>query len=210
MTSRRTTRLHLVAGALLVALASGCSQQAGGGDASPAASSTCACEGTAVVDPALLAFLSKVRSAHHQADLAEAAGQRERAIEALEQVASGPKPKTPASGTAPEVAEVLADTLARLADLRSAGGDFDRAGRDVEQGLSLATTPTHFRGHLVEMRGVIEERRSIALKDKGDQPGAEQARRNAIAAFEQAIEIQDQVIQSALGDAGSPAGGGAP
>ena len=206
-TSRRPTWLFFAAAAVALA---GCSQQAGGGDAGPSPTSTCACEGSAVVDPALLAFLSKVRAAHHQADLAEAGGDRARAIAALQQVASGPKP--PSANAAPEVAEVLADTLARLADLRSAAGDFDHAGRDLEQGLSLATTPTHFRGHLVEMRGVVEERRSIALKEKGDEPGAEQARRSAIAAFEQAIEIQDQVIQSALGDAGSPApaGGGAP
>ena len=184
-----------------------CSQQGLAGDAG--GGTTCACEGTPVVDAALLAFLSKARAAHHAADDAERAGERANAIAVLDRLAAGPRPGL-GGVPPPEVAEVLADTHARLADLRSADGDFTRAARDVDQGLTLATTPTHFRGHLVEMRGVVEERRSISLKEKGDEPGAEEARKAAILAFEQAIEIQDDVIKRTLGDAGLPQGGGGP
>jgi tetratricopeptide (TPR) repeat protein len=173
----------------------GCATQSespgsGGGQA-------CSCEPAAtVVDPTLLAFLSKARAAHHEADLAEEQGDRPRAIRALVRIVEGPRPggDTPT----PEVAEVVADTRARLADLRSAAGDFDRARADVDEGLRLAPAVTHFRGHLVEVRGLVEERRSRALKEKGDEAGATKARDEALKAFEEAIEIQDQVIAEAL------------
>ena len=77
----------------------------------------CACAGEVVVDPALLAFLSKARAAHHQADLAEDEKDTKRALAALAQITSGPLP----GGASPpaEVAEVIADARARLADLEA-------------------------------------------------------------------------------------------
>jgi tetratricopeptide (TPR) repeat protein len=152
--------------------------------------------GAPVVDPTLLAFLSKARAAHHEADLAEAGEDRPRAIRVLSQLALGPRPG--GASPSPEVAEVIADTRARLADLRSAMGEFDEANRDVNEGLGLAREPTHFRGRLFEVRGVVEERRSKALAEKGDAAGSAKARQEALAAFEKAIEIQDDVIARAL------------
>ncbi|MFT3771223.1 MAG: hypothetical protein QM820_37890 [Minicystis sp.] len=158
----------------------------------------CACAGEPVVDPALLAFLSKARAAHHEADLAEEQGDHARAIHALDALARGPRPRPQGGAPAPEAAEVLADTLARLADLRSQSGDFAAAQRDVEQGLALAVAPSHFRGHLFEMEGVVHERRAKSLATAGDAPGAAQAKAKAIESFETAIKIQDQVINDAL------------
>ena len=189
---------------LLLALAGcgqlhGCSQDNVGDSSVPAGLCPCEPGSAPVVDPKLMAFLSKARAAHHEADLAEQAGDTKRAIAVLQQLVGGPRPPGPA---APEVIEVIADTFARLADLESAAGDFDAARKDVDRGLELATTPTHFRGHLFEIEGVIEERRAKALAAKGDAPGAEQAKQAAIKAFQQAIEIQDEVIAKALGDGG--------
>lgn len=158
----------------------------------------CARAEAPVVDPVLLAFLSKARAAHHRADLGIEAGDRTGAIRALESVAAGATPP----GSAPEVAEVIADTRARLADLRSEEGDFDAALRDIEAGLAQAQGPSHFRGHLVEVRGVVEERRAKALAARGDAEAAERARKAAIASFEEAIGIQEQVIAEALKAAG--------
>ena len=45
-----------------------------------------------VVDPALLAFLSKARSAHHAADLQESAGDAAAALRALNGLVSGAVP----------------------------------------------------------------------------------------------------------------------
>jgi hypothetical protein len=156
----------------------------------------CTCAGEVVVDPALLAFLSKARAAHHQADLAEDAKDTQRALAALAQITTGPLPGgTPVPA---EVAEVIADARARLADLESSAGDVDTALREIEAGLTYAVAPTHFRGHLFEVKGIVLERRIAALKEKGDSKGAEQVKGEAIAAFNEAIEIQNKVIEGAL------------
>lgn len=162
------------------------------------AASSCACEPAGVVDPALLAFLSKARASHHEADLSEGAGDGAGAVRALERLVEGPSPYV---GHAPEVAEVLADTRARLADLRSSAGDFEGARRDTEIGLQSAAEPSHFRGHLFEVAGIVEERRGKALKAKGDLAAAEGAFRLAIEAYERSIATQDEVIRRALGQA---------
>lgn len=153
------------------------------------------CEGEAapVVDPALVAFLSKARAAHHQADLAERGGDRASAIAAVSRIVDGPRPPT-----TPEVVEVVADALARRADLRSQVGQHDAADADVDAGLALATATTHFRGHLLEVRGLVAERRAERLAAEGDAEGAAAARERAIGAFEEAIDVQDAVIRGAL------------
>jgi hypothetical protein len=161
-----------------------------------------ACEpaGAVVVDPVLLAFLSKARAAHHKADAAESSEDVPLAIASLEALARGPRPggdKPP-----PEVSEVLADTYARLADLHSSRGQFDAAVDDVKSGLGLAADVTYFRGHLFEVRGLVEERRAKVFDERGETDRAREARKSAIDAFDEAVRTQDQVIINALGDAG--------
>jgi tetratricopeptide (TPR) repeat protein len=155
-------------------------------------------DGAPVVDSVLLAFLSRARSAHHRADALEERDDDARAILELEAVASGPRPAYP------EVDEVLADTRARLADLRSRQGDFAAAERDLKVGLELAPTRNYFRGHLFEVRGLLEERRVKVLQAGGDSAGAEAARTRALQAFEQAMTIQEEVIRNALAGDASP------
>jgi hypothetical protein len=143
-----------------------------------------------VVDPALLAFLSKARSAHHVADQQEASGDRAAALRALQSLTAGPVP----TGGAPEVEEVLADTRARSAELLSQVGRFDQADEELEQGLVHAKSPTYFRGHLFEVRGLVEERREKALRGNGRGQEADKARERSLNAYEEAMKIQAQVI----------------
>jgi hypothetical protein len=159
-----------------------------------------------VVDPILLAFLSRARSAHHAADLREAAGDSAGALGALQTLAGGEVP----SGNLPEVDEVLADTRARIADLLSRSGRFDQADAEIGSGLEHARTPSYFRGHLFEVRGLVEERREKDLRAKGRGQEADQARERSLNAYEEAMKIQADVIRSA--DPGRPAtvGSGAP
>jgi tetratricopeptide (TPR) repeat protein len=166
-----------------------------------------------VVDVSLLAFLSKARAAHHQADIAERAGKVAEAIQPLERLVVEAVPGT--TKPAPEVREVLADTYARLAELHSSLGEFVAAHEALERGLRLATERTHFRGRLMEVRGLVEERHAKKLAADGDSDGARTANARAVAAFEQAIEIQADVIEQTLADAGDAPGpalghGGAP
>ena len=147
-----------------------------------------------VVDPVLLAFLSKARSAHHAADLREAQGDGAAALRALQALTSGETPP----GNPPEVDEVLADTRARVADLLSRAGHFDQADAEIESGLEHAKTPSYFRGHLLEVRGLIEERHEKELRGKGRGQEADQARDRSLGAYEAAMKIQAEVIRSAM------------
>lgn len=186
----------LAVAALALSLATACSRRA------PAEATACVCPGEAeqVVDPALLAFLSKARAAHHQADLDEGDKQLGKAVDALAGLIAGPRPG--GQSPPPEAVEVLADTRARIADLRSQLGAIEPALREIDEGLLLASRPTHFRGHLFEVKGVVLERQMTLLKEQGDLPGAERAKAAAIKAYDEAIDIQNKVIESALPDGG--------
>ena len=111
--NRRLSLLSL----LLAAVVTACSKQ----ESPPAAltraapSGLNAPEGNRPVDPALLAFLDLARASHHRADIFEGSGRRGEAMGELEELVRARS----ADPQAPEVREVLADTFARLADLRS-------------------------------------------------------------------------------------------
>jgi tetratricopeptide (TPR) repeat protein len=191
----------LVALALGLAACAGCGAEGGGAAVGPAASGACPCA-TSVVDPALLAFLSKAKAVHHRADLEERAGRTAEAIAALRELVDGPAPG--GGSPPPEAREVIADTLARIGELASARGDFDVAKRAVERGLALAVERTHFRGRLMEVLGVVEERLHDRLRGQGPERAAEAAaaRDRALGAYEEAVAIQDEVIRKALREAG--------
>jgi hypothetical protein len=161
----------------------------------------CPCEPTAArpVDPALLAWLSKARTLHHLADLSEDEGSLDKTVAALEELVGGTLP----AGPPPEAAEVMADTYARLAELRARRAEYERADKDVAAGLRFAPAPTYFRGHLLEVRGLVLAKQSADLEKAGKTADAKRAREKASAASLEAVRIQDEVIKSTLGDAGS-------
>ena len=150
------------------------------------------------VDPVLLAWLSKARTLHHLADLSEDEGSLDKTVATLQELVGGVLP----AGPPPEAAEVMADTYARLAELRARRGEYERADGDVESGLRFAPTPTYFRGHLLEVRGLVFEKQSADLEKAGRAADAKRAREKASAASLEAVRIQDEVIKSTLGDAG--------
>ncbi len=182
---KRACRLLLLAGLLLVACAK--NEPRDERPCGPAA---------AVVDPALLAFLSQARSAHHVADAREATGDSAAALRALTTLTEAARPP----GNAPEVEEVLADTHARIADLLSQASRFEESESAIAAGLESARSPTYFRGHLFEVRGALEERREKALRAKNRGQEADQARERSLAAYEEAMKIQAQVIQAVVED----------
>jgi hypothetical protein len=146
------------------------------------------------VGAALLAFLSRSRAAHHRADAREQRNDPAGAEAELSAILDGPVPPCP---SAAEVREVLADTHARLGDLKSRHGDFAGALADVEKGLTLVPDEGYFRGHLVEVRGLVEERHAKSLAASGDLSGSKAAEDRALAAFQEAMRIQSAVIERA-------------
>lgn len=149
------------------------------------------------VDKVLVAFLGKARAAHHSADLLEDRKKPEAAVKVLEELLSAERiPERP------EAQEVVADTRARLADLKSALGRFDDATREVDAGMALVKGTTYYRGHLLEMRGLVHERRAKQLRTQGDLDAAKAAEDAALEAFEESMRVQQQVIDQTLPDAG--------
>lgn len=153
------------------------------------------------VDPTLLAFLSRARAAHHLADAHENSGELEAATVPLLNLVSGPFPAENGAELPPEVREVLADTHARLADLFSRQGAFDRAVAEAHAGLEQASEPNYFRGHLLETEGLVEERHAKAEATR-DPKAAAVLRARAIGLLEQAMAVQSKVIE------GGPSGSG--
>jgi tetratricopeptide (TPR) repeat protein len=152
------------------------------------------------VDTEIMAFLSEARALHHAANLKEESGDLAGAVDAMDRLVAARRPHPNAK--APEVEEVLADAYARLAELRLKKGDLDPAAVAVKSGLEHVAEPTYFRGHLVEVQGLVEEARAAQLADAGNVAEAARAREHAIQLLEEVVKIQEQVIQRSLGKDG--------
>ena len=186
----RSVLRGMLLGAVALALGlSGCRNNVGSG---------CPSETQAPpVDTNVAAFLSAARALHHEADVKVQSGDVAGAIASLEKLVGLPRPR------ASEVDEVLADTHARLAEMRLQSKDWAGADREVQGGLEHAREPTYFRGHLLEVSGLIEEQRAGALADAGKRDEAAQARARAVDLLEQAVQVQEQVIAHALTEGGA-------
>ena len=169
-----------------------CSRHDGGAD-----------DGTPV-DTEIMAFLSEARALHHEANMKEEGGDLAGAVSAIERlvVARRPHPERKGALAPPEIEEVLADAYARLAELRLKKGELDPAAGAVKSGLEHVAEATYFRGHLVEVQGLVEEARAAQLADAGNAAEASKAREHAIQLLEEVVKIQDQVIQRSLGKDG--------
>lgn len=159
-------------------------------------------EDAPAVDETLLAFLSKARAVHLQVDLAEADAKIDEAVRLLDGLVRPPAPG--GENASPEVAEVLADSLARLAELEGQRGNFEAARVLVRRGLGIAKGRTQFRGRLFEVLGSVEKRSFDALRERRDDEGATAAKLRSLAALKEAVSIQEDVIDRALGTAPSP------
>jgi len=147
-----------------------------------------------------MSFLSRARAAHHLADSQEL-GRPDQALATLRSVVRGPRPGSP-DHLAPEVREVLADTAARTADIESQLDQFENATQTLNEALPWVPDSSYFRGHLFEVLGLVEERRTRSLEQQGKAKEAEIARGRAMAAFEESMKIQAEVILTASADAG--------
>lgn len=155
-------------------------------------------DGAPAVDMEIMAFLSEARALHHEANLKEDSGDLPGATSAIERLVAAKVPHP--DRKAPEIEEVLADAYARLAELRLKKGDLDSAADAVKNGLTHVAEATYFRGHLVEVQGLVEEARAAQLADAGNAAEAAKAREHAIQLLEEVVKIQDQVIQRSLAD----------
>lgn len=170
--------------AIVIAIAVGCARD------------TAEAGGAPPIDTEVMAFLSEARALHHQANLKEEAGDLAGAVSAMERLVAARRPH-PETKT-PEVEEVLADAYARLAELELKRSGLPAAARAIDRGLSHAPDATYFRGHLVEVQGLMMEATASELADAGKKEEAARARDKAIQLLEEVVKIQDQVIQKSL------------
>lgn len=155
------------------------------------------------VDLEVMAFLSEARSLHHEANLHEASRDDKAALASLDKLTKAPRPHP--EKTIPEVEEVLADTYARIAEIRLRDGDTAGAATDVDEGAKHAKDDSYFKGHLLEVGGIVQEARAAELADAGKTADADAAKKQALTLLHQAVEVQDKVIRASLGqDGGSP------
>lgn len=150
------------------------------------------------VDEPVMAYLSRARAAHTEADVAEDEGDRGKAVAALETLLKAPLPHEGSS--IPEVEEVLADANARVADLSIQQRDFPRANRAIEEGLKHVPTDGYYRGHLFEVRGTLKSAEAKAAEAAGRADEAKRLRDEARAALKEAVRLQEAVI---VGDGGA-------
>jgi tetratricopeptide (TPR) repeat protein len=147
------------------------------------------------VDEPLMAYLSKARALHHQANLYEDNGDVPAAVGALERILKDPPPSDGA-----EAREVQADVHARLTELELRRNQVAQAEAHAQAGLLLTTADSYYRGHLLEVSGLALEAKSHLLADAGDLQGAVRAREAAIHKLEEAITVQERVIGKAIQD----------
>jgi hypothetical protein len=191
--STRASHLMRLASVLIVAssIATGCAKRR---DEDRVV--TIAADAGAPVDLQLMAYLSEARALHHAANLREDSNDAAGAILAMKHLVAMRVPHP--ERRAPEVDEVLADAYARLAELEAHTKDMSAATAAIESGLAHAPNATYFRGHLLEVDGVIEETRGAMLADAGDEAGAAKARAHAIQLLQQAVKLQGEVVAGAL------------
>lgn len=186
-TNRFQLALVVLAAAIgiALALAFGCARDTAGDT-----------NGAPAIDTEVMAYLSEARAFHHQANLKEEAGDVPGAIGAMERLVTARRPHPEAK--MPEVEEVLADAYARLAELELKRNGLPAASKAIDTGLTHAPEPTYFRGHLVEVQGLVMEANAAELSDAGKKEEAAKAREKAIQLLEEVVKIQDQVIQKSL------------
>jgi hypothetical protein len=158
-------------------------------------------DGGQPIDTDVMAYLSEARAFHHLANLKEDARDPKGALVELDLLVHTKKPHEGA--TVPEVEEVLADTYARMAELNLRLNELRAAQSDVREGLVHAPERTYFRGHLLEIEGLIEEARAGALLDAGQTSAAAEASAGAAELLRQAIVVQEAVLAHVAGDSGT-------
>ncbi len=195
--TRRLTGTALV----LAALAASCAPPHGERTTHPAP------DGGVAIDTAVMAYLSMARPKHHEANLKED-GDVPGAIAALDRLAAEARPHP--DERVPEIEEVLADTFARVAELHLRQGELAKASASVREGLTHAPSPSYFRGHLLEVEGIMEEARAAELGDAGRAAEAAAAKARALDLLYQAVLVQERVVTGTLDAEASPREGGSP
>jgi hypothetical protein len=143
------------------------------------------CGGRPPIDERLLSCLEEARAWQHRADLHLADGAVNEAVADVEQVLRIQFPDGAREGE-----EARLDARARLAKLLLGRGDEQRSLAQVEAARKEASFDSFYRAHVEMVAGEIFEARARRLTDP---EAARAARKEALAAYERSIAINQRV-----------------
>ncbi len=145
------------------------------------------------VSEELMVALAQAKNFHHKAKVYLGDGNVPEAITAVRQILSIPFPTGAAEGE-----DVRIDARALLAKLLVGKGELDEALRVAQEGLAAASRPSFFVANLWTVTGEIHEARASLLD--ATPPAAAEARRAAIAAYDQSIRINETIQRRLVED----------
>ena len=138
------------------------------------------------LDRKLMLALSTARAYHHQADVYVADGNPNQAIEVVRKITQMTWPD------GPEAQEALDDAFARLAKLELSIGQSEQALTTAKQRLAVPAAESFFRSNLISVLGELTKARAEEL-DATDRGAASALRKEAIATFQRAIEMNERL-----------------
>jgi tetratricopeptide (TPR) repeat protein len=141
----------------------------------------------------LMVALALAQNYHHKADVYLKQARVDQAAMALRQILTIQFPPD-----APEGVDVVQDARARLARVLVTLGKLDEALAVVDEGIAGARRDSFFLANLYTARGEVLEARAVVVEEK-DEAAANAARRQAIEAFDRAIEMDKAVMEQLAG-----------
>ena len=149
------------------------------------------------LDRKLMLTLATARAYHHQADVYVADGNNEAALDVVRKITQMTWPD------APEAQEALDDAFARLAKLELAAGRAEEALAIAKRRLEAPVAESFFRSNLISVQGELLKARAEQL-DATDRGAASALRREAIATFQRAIEMNERLQLRLLEEESQP------
>lgn len=137
----------------------------------------------------LMLSLGQAKNFHHKADVLLSDGKVDEAAEQVAKILEIPFP-----ADSPESQDVLLDTRARLAKLRVVQGRLVDAMSLVDQGIRTTSRESFFLANLHTVRGEVFEAKA-AMAEEGSEE-SDQAKREAIKAFDTSIKINERLLET--------------
>jgi len=180
------TRVYSGMGLLAVVLVATLGPRCQSRDRTPDPGSSTEQEVGRPLDRKLMLALSTARAYHHQADVYVADGNPNQAIEVVRKITQMTWPD------GPEAQEALDDAFARLAKLELSIGQSEQALTTAKQRLAVPAAESFFRSNLISVLGELTKARAEEL-DATDRGAASALRKEAIATFQRAIEMNERL-----------------
>ncbi|HEY0193123.1 MAG TPA: hypothetical protein VGC42_18525 [Kofleriaceae bacterium] len=143
----------------------------------------------------LMIALGQAKNYHHKAKILMADGNTAGAVAAVRQILSLTFPRG-----APEAEDVRNDARALLAKLLLGQGQLEEATQVIAEGLAQSARDSFFKANLYTVQGELHEARAAGFDAQGEagKALAVDQRKQAIAAYDQSIRINEQLQKTLM------------